>query len=513
LKTRTVAPAASILTLLAGLGVACTNPQPTPLACGAGSIVVHGADGAAASRAGTAQLCVVAPGANATEVSLVVQGDGSVATGVTSRGAGAGGMITKDGGTTWKKAVPGATALNASGVHRAGMGWVVSDPASGRLLVSSLGNAGCSGGVLHDVLSYSDDKGATWTTTGGQLCDGGDWGKTFVGPAAKDATRAALAASGYPNVVYHCSGGSVDVTRYCWRSTDGGRTFTRTAMNAVSGQYPYGAEKGARPGPRPCPEDDDDFNQLVGQGVVADDGAIYMPVSHCSYVSIVKSTDEGDTWQLVPVPVARSRGWNTHGDILGFTNPPNAGFPTNPKQPFMNQYGPVGMAAVFGKQLDMDSAGNLYLAWVNAPDQMLRLSVSTDRGTTWSTPRVISPPEVRQSTVAAITVRSPGVVAVAYYGTKDGTAYDGYLTASRNALDADPVFVSTAVSPAKPLQPNKVGEPIESAGVDIAADGSVWASYARDTCVMSAAATGTECDASLDYNSTRYTLVAAHLTF
>jgi hypothetical protein len=450
---------------------------------------------------------VVGPGANVTELSLVVDDGGDVYTGVTRNGARESAvMVSSDGGDTWRRSVPrlaGKPALTPT------MGWLVRDPASDRIFGSSMGDPGC--GSLGDQIVWSDDGAGTWNVRPDQLCNGGDWGKTFVGPAATAAGRARLAASGYPNVVYHCSGATFDVTRYCWRSYDGGDSFERTEMNAVSGGT-VAADHGALRGPDPC-RGETDFHQIAGQGVVAPDGTVYMPVTACSYVSLARSSDEGKTWSLVDVGVARSRGWSTHGGIPGFQNPLNAGEPTSPKQPFMGLYGPIGMATVFSQQLVVDAQGTLYLAWVNAPDQQLRLSVSRDRGATWSPSHVVSPPGVQRSTIASVDVAEPGHIALAYYGSTDKKVFDGYVAESADALAAAPTFTTAAVSPGRPLMPNSVGEPIESAGIDFAPDGTVWASFARDRCIVwyPDDTTKAECDASLDYNIARYTLVVAHL--
>ena len=495
--------------VVGGVGLVGCEPKATTLECTSDGVVVHGVDGQPAAPGATpaaTELCVVGPGANVTELSLVVDDDGDVYTGITRNGSMESAvMVSTNDGATWKRRVPrldGQPALSPI------MGWLVRDPDTGRLFGSSLGDPGCSE-PLGDQFAWSDDDGASWKIRPDQLCNGGDWGKTFVGPAATDAGRARLAESGYPNVVYHCSGATGDLTRYCWRSYDGGDTFERTETNAISGGGPL-ADKGALRGPDPC-YGETDFHQIAGQGVVAADGTIYMPVNACSYVSITKSTDEGATWSLLRVPVARGRGWYTHGGVPGFFDPFNAGEPTTPKQTFMGLYGPIAMANVFSQQLVVDEEGTLYLAWVNAPDQQLHLSVSSDGGTTWTSSPIVSPPGVQRSTIASIDVAEPGHIALAYYGSTDKQAYDGYVAESTDALAAQPTFTTAVVSPGAPLMPHRVGEPIESAGIDIAPDGSVWASFDRCIVWYPDDLTKVECDASLDYNESRYSLVVAHL--
>ena len=98
----------------------------------------------------------------------------------------------------------------------------------------------------------------------------------ITGPAATAASKAALAQSGYPDMVYYCATGPMAIIgpdHICYRSTDGGKTFTETATRpaAGSGGYPTG-------------------------GAVGPDGTLYKPKGSPSGLAITMSTDEGDTW-------------------------------------------------------------------------------------------------------------------------------------------------------------------------------------------------------------------------
>jgi hypothetical protein len=141
-------------------------------------------------------------------------------------------------------------------------------------------------------------------------------------------------------------------------------------------------------------------------------------------------------------------------------------------------------------------AGHLYVIW-NDANNALRASISSDGGATWSgrdQPLTISAPGVTATIESAIAVREPGTFAVAYYGTTDGTAYDGYMAESTNALDASPVFTSAIVNPpSKHLFSNGFdnnylltigfGDLDEMVQVKYAPNGDVWATFVEEMCV------------------------------
>ena len=116
----------------------------------------------------------------------------------------------------------------------------------------------------------------------------------------------------------------------------------------------------------------------------------------------------------------------------------------------------------------VDTAGNLYIVWEEAPltagvisgDVVLKFSVSTDQGRTWSTPVTIDTSgspfgTLHQNVFAWLNAGDPGRVNIAWYGT-DGTATTGargpddctdclwylFMTQSLNALDPNPTFTA-----------------------------------------------------------------------
>ena len=116
----------------------------------------------------------------------------------------------------------------------------------------------------------------------------------------------------------------------------------------------------------------------------------------------------------------------------------------------------------------IDTAGNLYIVWEEAPltagvisgDVVLKFSVSTNEGRTWSPPLTIDTSgspfgTLHQNVFAWLNAGDPGRVNIAWYGT-NGTATTGargpddctdclwylFLTQSLNALDPNPTFTA-----------------------------------------------------------------------
>ncbi len=504
-------PAAAVM---AGAGAASADPAAPTLTCRTSGIVSHTGGGANA-RSATGSFCTVQTGQYASEQTLAVDSSGGIHLGITASGNGI--ENSYDGGRTWSKAVP-KTASGSNALDPA-MGWVERDKTTGRLIASSSldWSCGVTNGVEGDVMSYSDDNGKTWTVRQGQTCGGGDWGKTFIGPAGTAADKAALAKNNYPNVIYHCTGGTFqNFGRYCWKSLDGGVNYQRTGSAAFSAiPDPNDPTRG----PGVCQEGQD-FHLLAGDGTVAPDGKVYMVLNACGKLQISTTSDDGDHWSIIDVPVATMRGWFTHNGVNGYISPWNAGFAPRPGQFMWSSYGPIGMAQILSQNLVSDSQGNLYLDWVDASDNNLHYSVSRDRGATWSKPVVIAMPGVVSATMPAIAVREPGHVAVVYWGTRDSdtatSTWDGFVADTHDGLDANPTWTSTQLDQASPTMPNGIGEPIEEAGIDFAPDGSVWAAFTKDTCTPTAqpvpGVPALSCDGDFQYSNTRYLSVVAHLS-
>jgi hypothetical protein len=91
-------------------------------------------------------------------------------------------------------------------------------------------------------------------------------------------------------------------------------------------------------------------------------------------------------------------------------------------------------------------------------------------------------PGVRAVRRVAITARGRGQIALAYLGSADRSSFDGYITASADALARRAVFWSAAVSgPGAPLvtgsDDETYGNRLFYGTAAIAADGTVWAGF------------------------------------
>lgn len=251
----------------------------------------------------------------------------------------------------------------------------------------------------------SSDSGRTWDTADYSLQDTADWEKLFVGPPRPRAGGAPQ-PSGYPDVVYVCANAPLEVTgpgRGCYRSLDGGRTFSSLGYLFPSAAAPIG-----------CPA------LAANTGVVAPDGNVYIPQSCASGTYVATSRDEGGSFTWLPVPGA----------------------------PAAN-----GLGAVV--QLAADRSGNLYMAWLTG-DQ-LELVSSRDGGHSWSAPLVVSPSSLHNITLPALAAGPRGHVGIVYYASSAASAKQltGYISATTSALARQPLFYAGAVNdPARPIFEN-----------------------------------------------------------
>jgi hypothetical protein len=245
---------------------------------------------------------------------------------------------------------------------------------------------------------------------------------------------------------------------------------------------------------------------------VARDGTLFLPANVCGFARIYLSTDEGDSFTHVALPFAHARSRRSWDGVTGFTEPPNGGRPWLAQQPFHAMYGSTAMSALWSQQLAIDAEDTLYLSWVDALDDLPYLACSRDRGQTWSEPVSVAAPEINMASISAIAVDAPGRVAIAYYGSRDGGwSFDGCLAVTDDAFARAPSFCSVQTCPEAPIQPNRLSEPCEYVGVDFAPDGSVWASFTRDTRRVDRSSEQIQGDGNFHYNSRRYRGVIVHV--
>jgi hypothetical protein len=337
------------------------------------------------------------------------------------------------------------TALSSGGPTTGGLvpPWMSVDPVTSRIwFLTTLP------GLQGARLSWSDDDGHSWQTNpavgcrgpGATMCLGEGSEKVLEGPAPRGGPR----PHGYPHVVYYCGNGGVDVvptTLACYRSLDGGRTFT--AIGAVPDP----------PTPKPG---DCGVSHVARPGVAGPDGDLYFPLDLCGNLGIAISRDEGATWQRRTIAT-------TH------------------------------VLDLYTTSVATDSAGDVYVVWVAGAGTaagvegrgLPYLTVSRDHGRTWSKPIMVAAPGVRQVMHEAITATGGGRIAITYLGSDSSAAdaaFNGYITESEDALARRPVFLSASVnSPARPLYPGSHTETfgdrlffIEDA---FGPDGTPWAAF------------------------------------
>ncbi|MET7770833.1 hypothetical protein [Nocardia sp. NPDC005366] len=430
--------------------------------------------------------CTTPTGTHVTELSTLAARDGNIYVGLAASG-GSSVLRSTDGGSSFHRTAP-------NGLTSAGMGWIVEDEETGRLIASSLESTPTC--PVGDRVTYSDDQGDSWHLSPSLFCGTSDLGKSFVGKPRTDEDRAALQAAGYPNVIYHCAGGTGQ-TRTCFKSLDGANTFQ--SLGIILSSLDCKVEASVDPIP---------FFQ--GQAVVDPEGVIYAVTNLCGKASLIVSRDDGQTWDKTFIPDVQMRAYMNplSGQHPGFDN--NGGYGSRPQQPVRSIVGEAVSQAYLWQPLQLDSAGNLYLAYTDPADGRPYLKIRRSGQQAWGEKIELAPSEVGRATNVNISVRDNGHLAIAYYGLEDLTTtnYDGYLGEMTNALTT-PHLTTLAVSPGAPLLPNGAAEPTEYTTADITPDGTVVGAFARDTCVINEASPLPQCDSELMYDSTRFVGVVA----
>jgi hypothetical protein len=277
------------------------------------------------------------------------------------------------------------------------------------------------------LLSWSDDKGATWDVSPA-ACNLSDHQSITTGPPVLSPTV------GYPHVVYDCSQ-TLGYNGYsagsgCDKSLDGGRTWTPTGTLAFSDPSPYGVAPGSGDSgvPGHCLGD-------VGAIFAGPDGALYVPRGWCNQPWLAVSHDEGLTWNRTQV--ARN-GMNT------------------------TLSGGFGVVAPGSGQSDYqatvaaDGHGHVYFFWV-ALDRLPYLAVSRDGGKTFGRPLRVSPSTVKEAWGPALDIDDKGRIALAYMGSTDSpgkpwtgsyrtTTFTGYVARIARPLDRRPFIASAPLT-------------------------------------------------------------------
>ena len=424
--------------------------------------MAHGSGGRLVEGAPLAPIgCLLRTGFNSWEPNVGVTKSGAVlqsARVYPNPGGQIGAALSTDEGASWSLVEPSAGPVRT---HPASIDpYLHVDPTTSRVFLDDLLTPNCS------VISWSDDDGATWDHSYSG-CLETDHQTIFAGKPVSSATV------GYPNVVYRCTINTLalaglSTTSTCQRSLDGGRAW-----------LPPGAPAFVTPAdalPDYC-------DGALGHGIVDDTGRVWLPKGLCGQPWLAWSDDEGLSWERVQVA---STGMNR-----------NAGnYP--------------GHEAGVG----VDPAGMVYYFWV-AEDRLPYLSISDDRGASWSAPLMVAPPGLIETTLPELTVGGTGKIAFVYLGSTnspgqpwpmhecdigecideypplpeyDDTTWNGYIGVSFDASAPEPTFYTAAVNaPDAPLVRGiceavrcpSVGDFLD---IRIAPDGTPWAALV-DACV------------------------------
>jgi hypothetical protein len=376
-------------------------------------------------------------GFDSAESCLAVASDGTLFFAPAFTAEGNGVLVSRDAGRSWSPRIP-----PHPGRHGRAQPFLYLEPGTERLffMTTAMSARGLGRG-FH--LSYTDDHGETWrhnTVAHGTR----DWAKLYGdGRVLYLSAPAPISTRVFPVLFPR--------RQEFLRSYDRGSSWQNAGTISLW--------------PRAHGLDPREW-VIFGDGVVAADGTVLVGLRRGPNLAVAISSDEGAGWRLRDVPGAR---------LLRYRN--------------LLQVGLVNPNYVIGQPLALGADGTLYALWPDEHDR-LRMAYSRDLAETWSEPVVVSAPEVQRIRYGAITTAPDTGIAIAYYGTADGTTYHGYLAQSTDSCSAAPTFVGGPVDdPARPLYPRgwdtgyidmlAGGDLNEIVQVRYAPDGTVYASFCR----------------------------------
>ena len=300
------------------------------------------------------------------------------------------------------------------------------DQGTGRTFVSQLNTVTQTNPVLiglNSLMAFTDDDGATWTPAQVNPPDGSNDHET-VGAGPYPPALSNLANSvNKGHAVYYCGQGgyvlAITSIAYCSRSDDGGLNFGKSIpayTDAASG----------------CSQ------AIHGHVKVAPDGTVYLPNAQCGGgQAVAVSTDAGTTWAVRTVPGSTSPAG---GAIID----PSVAVSKDP---------PVGSA----------TSNTMYFAYAGAvgTDNHMFVTVTKDRGLTWSTPVDVGASlGINNVVFPAAVAGDSNRAAVAFLGTTTsgdhqaanftGTWY-GFVA---HTYDGGATWTTVNATPAGPVQRN-----------------------------------------------------------
>jgi len=324
-----------------------------------------------------------------------------------------------------------------------GLEWVASDgaihidSATGRLYYYALSPSTVpqAGGVAvtdqvpagYAHLLSSPDGGRTWTHTQAPGYVESENPRFTSGPAPRGGDRPVPGE----RIAYWCGNTLLFAygQRDCYRTLDGGQTWQFRSTLLRRGM-PIHSE---------CGSTEESFD--AGDGYypqAGPDGSLWTLVSCGPATYLARSTDEAASFPVLrPVPAF--------------------------------------------DELRIDARGVLY--GVDQTGTTLLLRVSRNSGISWSAPVDLVAPGLRGAEIGqwALALRGPGQLAVAYLSAAKGGGWNGSVTLSRNASAPKPAFTTSTVHGGRRVlvtSPQSAKD--DYIDLDVAPDGSAWASFYGD---------------------------------
>jgi hypothetical protein len=199
---------------------------------------------------------------------------------------GVGYATSNDNGNTWSQVLPaGANQLRVQPAFKI---------LDGRYFYWSTSSPG-----VH--MSYSDDRGQTWTSLGkNAFPEMLDWAKMIGGKPVSSSLKSGVNEIIYfsaPNPISTGGSGLEPTKQLFWKSLDKGTTWTLTkGAPSIKSKEVDGA----------CAElsDADRAKEIIiwGDGVVRANGTLIYGFRRCRKLSMAISDDEGDTWRFKDIP-------------------------------------------------------------------------------------------------------------------------------------------------------------------------------------------------------------------
>lgn len=398
------------------------------------AVVVHRAGAAVADASILAQTVASALrplGVATFEPTLGVDADGVIFYSAISDGVAIGSapvvMRSQDGGITWED-----VSATVAGYHlppETNDPYLYVDVDTGRVFHFSMAPI-----LVCAVLSWSDDKGESWTTNPRGCGNTPPWDHQSITAVRPNA---AMPTVGYANVLVQCVNNNA--VSSCARSLDGGLAWTPGA--------PIFATQGC--------------GGLHGHPVGHPDSLVFLPKMNCGSPDFAVSADGGLTWTEGTISATKGHPW------------------------------PDPAMAV-------DKAGNVYYAWVAEKGEMLlSVSVDAgatwSEPVVASPPGVTTHlPAVAANDAGHVVLAYPGTPDLpdGYASGQEqaeAARWHGYLTLATDALASDPTFVTARVTPADdpvvrgPCGPERCPGMVDFIDVVIGPDGRPYAAFV-DAC-------------------------------